>query len=73
LQSIEAKYPDRGAYQIAEVHAYRGEVDAAFDWLERAIVQRDTGITWIQVDNLVSDLRRDPRYKTILRKMNLPE
>ncbi|MGC2032915.1 MAG: TIR domain-containing protein [Steroidobacteraceae bacterium] len=73
LRSVEAKYGDQGAYQIAEVHAYRGEVDAAFEWLERAIVERDGGLTWIKVDNLVANLRSDPRYKTILRKMNLPE
>jgi TolB-like protein/thioredoxin-like negative regulator of GroEL len=73
LRSVEAKYGDEGAYQIAEAHAYRGEVDAAFEWLERAIVERDVGITWIKVDNLVANLRSDPRYKTILRKMNLPE
>jgi TolB-like protein/predicted Zn-dependent protease len=73
LRSVEAKYGDQGPYQIAEVHAYRGEVDAAFEWLERAIVERDGGLTWIKVDNLVANLRSDPRYKTILRKMNLPE
>ena len=73
LRSAEAKYGDQGAYQIAEVHAYRGEVDAAFEWLERAIVERDGGMNWIKIDNLVANLRSDSRYKTILRRMNLPE
>ena len=73
LRSAEAKYGDQSAYQIAEVHAYRGEVDAAFEWLERAIVERDGGVSWIKIDNLVANLRSDSRYKTILRRMNLPE
>ena len=31
------------AYQIAEVYAYRGEPDKAFEWLDRAYEQRDAG------------------------------
>src|SRR5262249_33234124 len=33
---LEAQDGSHAAYQIAQVHAARGEVDAAFDWLERA-------------------------------------
>ena len=35
---------DTAAYQIAEVYAYRGEKDRAFEWLERARRQRDSGL-----------------------------
>ena len=36
------------AYQIAGVHAFRGETDLAFEWLKRAYGQRDNGVTWIK-------------------------
>ena len=44
LRELIEKYAEDGAYQIAEVHAVRGEADAAFEWLERAYAQRDSGL-----------------------------
>ena len=58
---------------IADVYAWRGEKDQAFQWLERAYEVRDAGLTWIKIDNDFRSLRDDPRYKALLRKMNLPE
>ena len=61
-----------GAYQIAEVYAWRGETEPAFAWLERARVQADTGLGWIKTDPLLRKIRGDPRYPALLRKLNLP-
>ena len=41
--------------------------------MERAYVQRDEGLANIKIDPVVFSLRGDPRYKALLRKMNLPE
>jgi TolB-like protein/DNA-binding winged helix-turn-helix (wHTH) protein/Flp pilus assembly protein TadD len=60
------------AYQIAEVYAWRGEKDKAFDWLERAYRQQDGGLVGIKGDLLLASLRSDPRYVAILRKLNFP-
>jgi hypothetical protein len=40
LAGLIAKYHALGAYQIAEVYAYRGESDKSFEWLELAYEQR---------------------------------
>jgi len=61
------------SYQIGEIHAWRGEKDQAFAWLDRAYTQRDGGLIYLKVDWLFTSLRSDPRYKAFLRKMNLPE
>jgi tetratricopeptide (TPR) repeat protein len=63
---------DIGAFQIAEVYAFRGEVGQAFQWLERAYVQRDPGCTLIKGDPLLKTIERDPRYTAFLKKMRLP-
>ena len=55
------------------MYAWRGEKNQAFEWAERACVQRDTGITWFKIDPGFRSLRADPRYKALLRKMNLPD
>jgi serine/threonine-protein kinase len=72
LDELIAKYAHSGAYQIADVYAWLGETDHAFEWLDRAFAQRDGGLTLVKMDPLLRKLRGDPRYKTLLKKMNLP-
>ena len=73
LAALKDKYAGDSAYQIAEVHAFRGEADLAFEWLERAYNQRDGGVSEIKGDRLMRGLVGDPRYKAFLRKLKLPE
>ena len=73
LAALKDKYAGNSAYQIAEVHAFRGEADLAFEWLERAYDQRDGGVSEIKGDRLMRGLVGDPRYKAFLRKLKLPE
>src|SRR6266478_2548443 len=60
------------AYQIAEVYAWRGETDKAFEWLQISFDNRDTGTLSLLVDPLMRGLRDDPRYKNLLAKLGLP-
>ena len=64
---------DGAAYQIAEVYAYREEKDQAFEWLERARRQRDSGLVGLRVDPLLANLHDDPRWSTFLRTMGLAD
>jgi len=74
LREAKAKYAETMTYQIALVHAYRGETDEAFDWLDRSYEVRDTGMAWfLRTDPLLANLKSDPRYAALLRKMKLPE
>jgi TolB-like protein/Flp pilus assembly protein TadD len=73
LRQLESKFANVAAYDIGEVHAYRGEADAAVTWLERAYRQRDGRMIHLKVDPLLRNLRSDARYKVLLREMNLPE
>ena len=60
------------AYQIAEVYAWRGEKDKAFEWLQISFDNHDTGTLSVLVDPLLRGLRDDPRYKDLLVKLGLP-
>jgi tetratricopeptide (TPR) repeat protein len=73
LEQLIAQHATEAAFQIAEIFAWRGENDRAFEWLERAYQQRDGGLSDIKTDPPLANLRNDPRYKMFLRKMNLPE
>ena len=51
----------------------RGAADLAFEWLERAYVQRDAGVAWTKVDPFLRSLHADPRWAAFLRKMGLAD
>ncbi len=71
LADLINKNADGAAYQIAEVYAYRGEKDQAFEWLERAHRQRDSGLVGLQTDPFLKNLHSDPRWNAFLHKMGL--
>jgi TolB-like protein/DNA-binding winged helix-turn-helix (wHTH) protein/Tfp pilus assembly protein PilF len=72
LNKLIARHQNDGAYQIAEVYAYRGETNRAFEWLDRAYRQHDPGTQELKTGLLVKSLRQDPRYAELLKKMRLP-
>jgi TolB-like protein/DNA-binding winged helix-turn-helix (wHTH) protein/Flp pilus assembly protein TadD len=72
LKKLIATHQNDCAYQIAEAYAYRRETDQAFKWLERAVQQRDPGAPDFKSNPLMRNLRGDPRYFKLLKKLNLP-
>jgi len=73
LHELIAKHQDVAAYQIAMVCAARGETDLAFEWLERAYAQRDSGLSDTKVQPWLHPLHADPRWGVFLRKMGLAD
>jgi adenylate cyclase len=73
LAALIREHADDGAFEIAQARAYRGEVEEAFKWLDRAYAQKDVGLYLVRGDILLRNIASDPRYKAFLRKMNLPE
>ena len=71
LEQLIATHKSDCAYQIAEVYAYRGDTDGAFEWLNRAYDQRDSGLRDIKIDPLFKPLRKDDRLNQLLKKMRL--
>jgi serine/threonine-protein kinase len=59
-------------YQVAQVYAVRGEREKAFEWLQIAFDNHDTGMLALLVDPLLNDLRDDPRYKNLIARMAFP-
>jgi len=57
--------------RIAELHAFLDEKDQAFEWLEKAYEQRSPMLVYVRVEPRFDNIRSDPRFKAILKKMNL--
>ena len=56
---------------VAEIHARLGNEDEAFKWLSKAIDEKESGIDLLKVHPGHDNLRSDPRFDELLRRMNL--
>jgi tetratricopeptide (TPR) repeat protein len=72
LAEFIENYQAGGAYNVAQIYAFRGETDRAFHWLERAYAQHDGGMFLCNVDPFLKDLRSDVRYTALQKKMRFP-
>lgn len=59
------------AYQLVQVHAYRGEIDLAFEWLDRAAASHDAGLIFTAIDPFLANLHADPRWGRFLSRNGL--
>ncbi|MEE9466651.1 MAG: tetratricopeptide repeat protein, partial [Candidatus Neomarinimicrobiota bacterium] len=62
-----------GGVHYATVYASIGEMDQAFQWLEKAYEQRDNWLQYLKVAPRWDPIRDDPRYADLMRRMNFPE
>jgi serine/threonine-protein kinase len=56
---------------IAVVYSGLGDKDKAFEWLERAYNEHDSGLHTLQVHPIFDSLRSDQRFQNLLRRLNL--
>ncbi|HEU4724872.1 MAG TPA: protein kinase [Candidatus Eisenbacteria bacterium] len=73
LRELVRKHTRDALFQIASAHAFRGEKDLAFDWLERAYAGRDPGLAEVRVEPLFRSLHGDPRWAAFLKEMGFGE
>jgi tetratricopeptide (TPR) repeat protein len=71
LRQLIEKHADLWGLQVAEVHAARGDVDQAFDWLERAFARRDTGLARVMTNAQLRPLHGHDRWNALLAGMGL--
>ena len=73
LAELKEKYAVGFAYQIAQASAWRGDKDGAFEWFDRAYDQHDAGLYRIRYDPMIANLRDDPRFAALVKKMGFEE
>ena len=75
---MERRFPgtpqDPGSFYFYAIkHAFLGEKDKALDYLEKATAARTFLSVFVKAEPIFDNLRDDPRYQEILRKMDLAE
>ncbi len=74
LTELEADYTPWDTWFIAMIYVTLGEKDQAFKWLEVAYgPPNHPYLPWIRYSPDFKPLRDDPRFKDLLRRMNLSE
>ena len=61
------------AYCFAIAHLALGDKDEVFAWLEKDITERSTWNLVYGVTPELDELRDDPRFKDMLKRLNRPE
>jgi serine/threonine-protein kinase len=69
LKSSATKYVS--PYNIALIYNALDERDNALDWLQKGYEQRDPKMTFLKVEPKWNNLRSDPRFITLLKRMRL--
>ena len=73
LKKLTDQFSIPDGYWIGAVHAWRGEIDDAFHWLQRAMHNGDNNVMYIPFDPLIENLRGDPRYRRLLQELGVPD
>ena len=73
LSALKEGYADSAAAFIAEVHAWRGEADASFEWLDRAIEESQYMWGSLSFDPAFNNLHDDPRWQVFRARVGRSE
>jgi serine/threonine protein kinase/Tfp pilus assembly protein PilF len=66
-----SKHPQQPEFDIALVYLELGENEEGWKWLEKAYDERSYGLIFLKVHPLLDNIRSDPRFKTLLKKVSL--
>ncbi len=69
IQKGNSVYPP----DMAMLYARLGERDEAFRWLEKAYEERSVPLTRLKVSPEWDNIRSDPRFQELLRRIGLPQ
>jgi TolB-like protein/Tfp pilus assembly protein PilF len=71
LALLKAQKDGGWDWQVVQAHSVRGELDEAFEAMEEAWENRDTGLHLILGDRYLMNLRDDPRYEAMVERLGI--
>lgn len=73
MKELEDTYGGTEAANMADVYAFRGEIDTAFKWLDKAVEIKDPVLLDAMNYPSFKILYSDSRWAQLIAKMKLPE
>jgi hypothetical protein len=71
LKSSKERYVSPG--NIALIYNGLGERDETYAWLERGYDRRDPKMVFLKVEPKWNNLRDDPRFQDLMRRVGFPQ
>ncbi|MFW6089770.1 MAG: tetratricopeptide repeat protein [Gemmatimonadota bacterium] len=68
FRELRERWSDVWPSEIAQVYAWKGEADAAFEWLDRAVEQNEDGLDQQYLHPYYDPIRDDPRWRRFLER-----
>lgn len=75
IAELTAAFGESAPYRVARAHAWVGQVDEAFAWLDRARTGgfiEGTDVGSVRSDPVLRGLESDPRWKAFFRRLKVP-
>jgi hypothetical protein len=60
-------------FGIAQVYAGLGEKTLAMEWLDRAYKEHDRGLGILKIDLLLDNVRSEPRFQELMRRVGVAQ
>ena len=73
LESLKERHRQEyvPSFNIALIYVGLGQIDAAFEWLEKAFEERSSWLVSLKIEPMLDALRPDPRFDELLRRIGL--
>jgi hypothetical protein len=72
VEAARASANPRLGFFAAQFYARAGDTDRALEWLERVLDSGEAGGPYLSCAPTWDGLRAEPRFQSLLRRMNLP-
>jgi TolB-like protein/tetratricopeptide (TPR) repeat protein len=69
LADLIGRHGQDAPFYVATVYAWRGDIDSAFEWLDKAAAARDPQLYTAASEPLLGKLHQDPRWPLLLHKL----
>ncbi|MEM1437969.1 MAG: tetratricopeptide repeat protein [Pseudomonadota bacterium] len=74
LESFTVRWGDTWPSTVADVHAWRGDLDSAFEWIEKDIEKYGSaGWGELRLNRFFDSLHEDPRWPRLLERMGVSD
>ena len=71
LRAFSARRGEDSPFLVASIHAFRGDANQTFQWLDRALEARDLGTIDFLERPFFQRFRSDPRYESFCAKLGV--
>jgi TolB-like protein/Tfp pilus assembly protein PilF len=72
IEKLNALQRNVSPYDLAWICLGLGDIDATFDWMERALHERSSPLLYQNVEPALDALRPDPRFQSLLNRIGFP-